>query len=180
MKIITDLNKIKELAEKREDENWDFRCFLKGYHIDMEELDEIVHDFYEQVVKEIDCRECGNCCSEISPAFEDGDIERMAKGLGISPSEFESQYLVEDDDEFSDDLIFNTLPCPFLKGNLCTCYEHRPEACRSFPHLHKDEFVFRLMGVVGNYEICPIVFNVYEMLKRKFSYSKKCKNKYRF
>ncbi len=173
MKIITDLNKIKELAEKGEDENWEFRIFLKGYPMDMEELDEIVHDFYEQVIQEIDCRECGNCCREISPAFEDGDIERMAKGLKISPSEFESQYLVEDDDEFSDDLIFKSLPCSFLKGNLCTCYEHRPEACRSFPHLHKDEFVFRLGGVVGNYEICPIVFNVYEMLKERFSWPKK-------
>lgn len=173
MKIETDLQVIKELAEKREDENWDFRSFLKGYPMDMEELDEIVHGFYEQVIQEIDCKECGNCCREISPTMEEDDIERMAKGLEITPSEFENKYLVEDGDEFSDDLIFNSLPCPFQEGNLCTCYDYRPEACRSFPHLDKDEFVFRLAGVVGNYEICPIVFNVYEMLKRRFSWLKK-------
>ena len=62
MKIETDLEVIKELAEKRADENWDFRSFLKGYPMDMDEMDEIVHDFYEQLVKEIDCKECGNCC----------------------------------------------------------------------------------------------------------------------
>ena len=173
MKIEKDLEVIKELAEKRADENWDFRSFLKGYHMDMEELDSIVHGFYEQVIQEVDCKECGNCCRVISPTMEEGDIERMAKGLEISPSEFENKYLKENDKKFSNDLIFNSLPCPFLEGNICKCYDYRSEDCRSFPHLHKDEFVFRLMDVVQNYEICPIVFNVYEMLKRRFSWPKK-------
>lgn len=34
MKIETDLEVIKELAEKREDENGDFRSFLKGYTVE--------------------------------------------------------------------------------------------------------------------------------------------------
>ena len=38
---------------------------------------------------------------------------------------------------------------------------------RSFPHLDKEEFVTRLWAVVDNYSICPIVFNVYEILKDK-------------
>jgi Fe-S-cluster containining protein len=173
MRIETDLKVIKELAEKREDENWDFRSFLKGYQMDMDEMDAIVHEYYKLVVPEIDCKECGNCCREISPNMEEGDIERVEKGLKMSPSGFESQYLKEDDDVLSKDLIFNRLPYPFLEGKICTSYDYRPEACRSFPHLHKDKFVFRPMGVVQNCEICPIVFNVYEMLKRKFSWSKK-------
>lgn len=173
MKIETDLKVIKEIAEKREYENLEFRRFLKGYNMEMEEMDEIVHGLYEQVIEQIDCKKCANCCRVISPTMDEGDVERMAKGLGISPSEFEGQYLEKDDDKFSDGLIFKALPCFFLKNNLCTCYDYRPEACRSFPHLHKDEFVFRLMGVVQNYEICPIVFNVYEMLKRRFSWPKK-------
>jgi len=41
----------------------------------------------------------------------------------------------------------------------------RPRACRSYPHLHKDHFRSRLIGVSGNYSIRPIVFNVYERLK---------------
>ncbi|GAI43306.1 unnamed protein product [marine sediment metagenome] len=30
MKVETDLNKIKKTAEKKEDENWEFRSFLIG------------------------------------------------------------------------------------------------------------------------------------------------------
>ena len=41
---------------------------------------------------------------------------------------------------------------------------------RPFPHLHKEEFIFRLWGVVENCPICPIVFNVYEQLKDELWY----------
>ena len=33
MKVETDLKKIKGTAEKKENENWEFRSFLKGYDI---------------------------------------------------------------------------------------------------------------------------------------------------
>ena len=80
MKVETDLKEIRETAEKKEDENWEFRSFLKGYDIEVEELDSIVHGLFEGVYRE-------------------------------------------------------------------------------------EEFVFRLIGVIENYEVCPIVFNVYEQLK---------------
>ncbi len=165
MKVETDLKKIKEAAEKREDENWEFRSFLKRYEIEVEELDSIVHGIFEEVYKEIDCTACGNCCRENLPALEEEDIERFSRGLGISPENFEERFLVKNDKNYSEELIFNRKPCPFLKGNLCSQYELRPEACRSFPHLHKEGFVSRLIGVVENCELCPIVFNVYEQLK---------------
>ena len=40
--------------------------------------------------------------------------------------------------------------------------------CRSFPHLHKRDFVFRLIQAVENCALCPIVFGVYEGLKRQW------------
>jgi Fe-S-cluster containining protein len=52
-----------------------------------------------------------------------------------------------------------------LDQNQCRVYEHRPKACRSYPHLHKKDFVSRLVGVLWNYSICPMVFNVFERLK---------------
>jgi Fe-S-cluster containining protein len=61
--------------------------------------------------------------------------------------------------------IFKKPPCPFLADNLCSNYEFRPKDCKSFPHLQKKDFVFRLWSVVENCSICPIVFNVYEYLK---------------
>ena len=77
---------------------------------------------------------------------------------------FRERYLREDEENPSH-YIFKELPCPFLRNNKCSNYGYRPKDCKSYPHLHKKDFIFRLWGVVENYEICPIVFNVYEQLK---------------
>ena len=98
------------------------------------------------------------------PILDDDDISRFAAGLKISANELRGKYLNQDTDDRTE-YEFNTLPCPFLSDNKCTNYEYRPKSCASYPHLHKDEFVFRLWGVVENYSCCPIVFNVYEKLK---------------
>ena len=37
----TDLKEIEKIAEEKEDENWEFRSFLKSYDIEIEELDSI-------------------------------------------------------------------------------------------------------------------------------------------
>jgi len=167
MKIETDLQKIRGTSQRKNDENWEFRSLLKGYDIDVEALDAIVHRLFDHVSMEIDCTVCENCCREVSPALDQKDIERLSHGLGTSSGQFKRQFLVKNDKRFSEGLIFNKKPCPFLKGDLCSHYELRPEDCRSFPHLHKEEFVFRLIGVVQNYTVCPIVFNVYEGLKKE-------------
>ncbi|MFC1532268.1 YkgJ family cysteine cluster protein [Thermodesulfobacteriota bacterium] len=167
MKFETDLKKIKQAAEKKEDENWEFRSFLKGYDIEIEELDAIVHGFLDQVLKEIDCTACGNCCREISPGLDQEGIVRLSKGLGMSVENFTERFIVKDEEGGPDEYTFKTKPCPLLKDNLCTQYDFRPEACRSYPHLHKEDFVFRLIGVVQNYKVCPIVFNVYDQLKAR-------------
>ena len=88
----------------------------------------------------------------------------MSKSLNIPTDQFVTRYIDQDKDGVN---ILNQLPCPFLKDNKCTQYESRPLDCASYPHLHKKDFVFRLIGVVNNYSICPIVFNVYETLKNK-------------
>ena len=81
----------------------------------------------------------------------------------MSAHEFESEYLMKDEEE--DGFTFRSTPCPFLSGNSCAVYPDRPEDCRSYPHLHKKEFATRLYGVLSNCSVCPIVYNVYELLK---------------
>jgi Fe-S-cluster containining protein len=161
----TDLNKIKKLSMKKEDENWEFRSFLKRCDVPSEEIDSIVHRLYQRVSSEMDCKTCANCCKEVQLVLVFEDIEKLSKGLGISISQFKNQYLVKDSE--SENHIFNMKPCPFLKANLCSCYAYRPEDCRSYPHLHKPDFVLRLINVIGNCSICPVVFNVYERLKNE-------------
>jgi hypothetical protein len=94
------------------------------------------------------------------------DISEFAAGIHISVSEIQVNHL-ERHPERPSHYYFNALPCPFLENNRCTNYAYRPHDCRSYPHLHKDDFLPRLMGVIGNYSICPIVFNVYERLKEE-------------
>lgn len=92
-------------------------------------------------------------------------VRRLAAHLGVPP-----QQLVRDHLERAEDApghMFRSLPCPFLADNRCSVYEARPDDCRSFPHLHKDEFLSRLIAVVENCSICPIVYNVYELLKEE-------------
>lgn len=163
----TNLKKISKISKLKEQENWDHRAFLKGYDISSEELDSIVQELFATVSAEVDCTACGNCCKKVSPVLSENDIHRLSVNLGIPIEQFQNQYLKKDKDE---KYVFNKLPCPFLEKNICTQYEYRPTDCRSYPHLHKEDFVFRLFGVIENYSICPIVFNVYELLKEEIRY----------
>ena len=162
MKLITDPREVAKLAREQEDANWRFRTFLKGIDLEPEEVDAIVHKHYEEISARIDCRECGNCCRVSQPVLNEDDVTKLAIGLSVTRETLTKRFLAKDKDG---DIVFNKLPCPLLKGNLCSAYEFRPDVCRSFPHLHKDEFIFRLMGIIHNCSVCPIVFNVYERLK---------------
>ena len=42
----TNLKTIEGTSKLKEDENWEFRAFLKGYDISFEELDSIVHELF--------------------------------------------------------------------------------------------------------------------------------------
>ena len=160
----TNLKEIERTSKLKKDENWEFRTFLKGYDIPIEELDSIVHELFDYVSSEIDCTTCGNCCKIVSPLLKEKDIKKLSDNIGVYISEFKKQFLKKTDEG---DYTFRILPCPFLEDNICSQYKYRPKDCRSYPHLHKEDFVFRLIGVINNYSICPIVFNVYELLKER-------------
>ena len=63
----TNLKEIERASKFKKDENWEFRAFLKGYDIPLEELDSIVHELFDYVSSEIDCTKCANCCKKVSP-----------------------------------------------------------------------------------------------------------------
>lgn len=164
MELETDPERIERFAKEREDENWEFRSFLKGLDMEEEELDGLVHEFFEEVSGGVDCHACANCCRRALPLLDAADVARLAKGLAMPEETVRERYLVPDEEE-KDRFTFNRKPCPMLSGNRCTVYASRPEDCRSFPHLHKDGFSSRLISVIGNCGICPIVYHVFERLK---------------
>ena len=161
----TNIRKIRKLAKKKEDENWEFRTYLKMCDIPSERIDSIVHRLYQKVSSEIDCAKCANCCKDALPVLDQEDMERLAKGLRISVDQLKEQFLIKADTPGK--YTFSSTPCPFLKGKLCSQYNYRPKDCVSFPHLHKENFTSRTMTVVWNCSVCPIVYNVYEELKRE-------------
>jgi uncharacterized protein len=164
MKLVTSLDYIKEMAFVREKENLYFRALLKQHDLSSDEIDAIVHKMAGRVTSQIDCPKCANCCKQIKPALNKADISRFSVGLRCAASQFQELHLCPDK-ENSSQYTFKKLPCPFLHNNKCSNYDYRPGDCRSYPHLHKKDFIFRLWSVVENYEICPIVFNIYEQLK---------------
>ncbi|MCF8297328.1 MAG: YkgJ family cysteine cluster protein [Saprospiraceae bacterium] len=168
MKIELDLNVIKRNAKFREDQNFSFRSYLKGQ--DSDKIDEIVRELYEKVLEYIDCTECANCCIELETGFKIEEIDRLTNSLKIDKEEFIKKSTKPD--EFGDKttLYLNSKPCQFLKDKKCTIFSLRPEECNSYPYLHKDGFTSRTLGVISNYEVCPIVYNVYELLKARLNF----------
>jgi hypothetical protein len=167
MKLITDIAAIRELAEKRAEENWQFRCKLLISSVLPRRIDEAVQRIYQRISGKIDCTRCGNCCREISPLIDTRDIDRFAKALGISPEVFEENYCKYDDSVPG--MVFKQTPCPFQTGNLCSIYQHRAHDCRAYPHLDQKHFTSRTVTVFSNCATCPIVFNLYEELKKEFA-----------
>ena len=156
-------------AVEKEEENVAFRSFLKFLDIGSEELDAIVHEINDNVSAQIDCTQCANCCKMIHPVLSEKDVAGFAGGVQVAPAALKEDYLVPAEEK-PGKFHFNALPCPFLADSRCSNYAARPQDCRSFPHLHKKNFRSRLWGVIFNYELCPIVYYVYEELKEELWY----------
>jgi uncharacterized protein len=154
--IETDLSRIQLLSQEHDDENWEFRSWLKQNAPD--NIDGIVKALSQKYFALIDCTQCANCCRSLQTEFKKSELYTIAKTLGQSIKAFEKQFMSEG--------MVNP-PCPMLDGKLCSIYENRPEVCRSFPHLEQPGFTTRLMGVIDNVAICPIAFNAFEELKTR-------------
>lgn len=104
----------------------------------------------------------------MSPMVLKNEVTKIANLIGISKEQFIEKYLIFDNEE--NKFIINKKPCPLLKNNQCEIYDIRPLDCKSFPHLGKDAFLSRLIGVIENYSVCPLVYNVFEKLKERFQF----------
>lgn len=125
-------------------------------------IDNAIHGLHEQVFQEIDCLQCANCCKTTSPIFRDIDIERAAGHLGISPSVFLEKYLQLDEEG---DYVLQSSPCAFLgEDNFCSIYEHRPRACREYPHTDRKNMHQILDLTERNSRICPGVYRILDQL----------------
>ncbi|MGM0650129.1 MAG: YkgJ family cysteine cluster protein [Bacteroidota bacterium] len=162
----SDTKKIALLGEQNEEENFDFRIFLKGQ--DKKRVDRIVHRLDAEIRSQIDCQKCGNCCKIFRPCVTDREIDKLSKLAKHSRHDFEKHYV--EIDNFDNVKYLKDTPCIFLNGNSCSIYKDMPEDCKSYPHTHKPGFISRTLGLIDDYGICPIVFNVFERLKLELGY----------
>ena len=158
-KVEIDLSRIQVLSHEHDDENWEFRSWLKQYAPD--DIDGLVKTLSQKYFALIDCTKCANCCRSLHVEFKKSELHAIAKALGQSIDAFQKRSMSEGE---------VNPPCPMLNGKLCSIYENRPEVCRSFPHLEQPEFTSRLIGVIENVAICPIAFNAFEELKEKLAW----------
>lgn len=122
-------------------------------------LDEWFIQQHEAVFKHIDCLECANCCKTTSPIFRDVDINRLSKHLKMKPGKFIANYLWLDGDG---DYVLKSAPCPFLgSDNYCSVYEHRPQACKEYPHTNRKKMYQLLNLAEKNALICPAVSQIF-------------------
>ena len=167
-----DLVQIRTLAEKKEDENWRFRRFLKEKS-DLDEVDRHVFAITQRVWAGIDCTKCANCCREVQPTFSEEEVDRLARRLSMTREHFIEAYLERSEPDCDNPWTTRTTPCPFLKDNLCSVYEDRPADCSGYPYLYKPDFVFRTIGMIGRTFTCPIVYEVMEELKKSLRFRRR-------
>lgn len=154
MELVVDLEKLKQLVNEKSEENKSFRVFLEGQ--DAKDVDKIVQRLYIEINPKIDCVECGYCCHHLRPVASDEELLKY-----VEPENLEKFRYAEG------------IVCKNLDGNFCTIYANRHFECRAFPYLDRDDFIKRIIGVLNNYQICPIVYNVVEELKVELGFEYK-------
>ena len=157
-----DLTAFNKKAQTGKKENQNFYRRLKNKP--PKNIDELFQKTHSNVFSKIDCLTCANCCKTTSPIFYQRDIERASKFLRLKPGAFIEKYLRIDEDQ---DYVLKQSPCPFLsEDNYCQIYEHRPNACKEYPHTSRKKIEQLLDLTFRNTLVCPAVLQITETLKQ--------------
>lgn len=150
------------IAKKEKDQNE--ALFDQFQTMSNTQVDHLMEDSHDEVFAEHDCLTCANCCKTTSPIIEPIDIDRIALALNMKPVEFKIEYLIIDEDG---DYVFYQSPCPFLEeDNRCRVYEHRPRACREYPHTNRKKAVQIRDLTIKNSSICPAVSMILSKIRK--------------
>jgi Fe-S-cluster containining protein len=160
-------------AQRLEEQNYKFRAFLKN-RADYDELDAQFLELHKELFEGYDCCKCANCCKSYSIILASDDVKRIAAFLEISENDFISEYLTDADADEEKPYRFKTKPCSFLNDDgRCRIQECKPDVCREYPHTEQPDRMASLLGVVANAEVCPIVFEILERLKKMYRFRNK-------
>ncbi|HLJ53475.1 MAG TPA: YkgJ family cysteine cluster protein [Chthonomonadaceae bacterium] len=170
-RLIREIPTIQRYARHNEADDFRFRAFLKSSNRPTAETDRIVRETTDEVWRQIDCTTCANCCRTLQVLVDAADIARLAARLGMTAVAFERRYVQTEADGTRS---LRESPCAFLgEDNRCTVYEDRPQSCRDFPYLYERHFTARSFMMIDNTALCPIVFNVWQALKRRLGFRRR-------
>jgi len=154
-------------AKKRENENLRFRSFLKN-HADEDELDRYFLELHKELFAGYDCCKCGNCCRAFSTALSDKEITAIAKSLSLERQEFITRFLVEGMGGWE-----LPAPCWFLGvDGKCQIQDCKPVECKGFPYTDRPERLWSLYSILSSAEVCPVVFEILERLKKLYHFKR--------
>lgn len=127
------------------------------------DIDALFLEAHEVVFADIDCRECGRCCSVRGPKVNNRDVERLGRFINMSAGKVRKKYIEMDD---NNEFIFQGLPCPFLKeDNFCSIYEAKPRDCNQYPYTNLPNMQKNLHETLKNSLICPAIYRMLERIR---------------
>jgi len=157
---------VEETSKKLEGENIKFRSFLKN-RADGDELDAHFLNLHNELFPTYDCSKCRNCCKTYDTYLEETEIKSIAEFLGQTENDFKNEHLIQTEEGYK----IKGKPCSFLCADgICQIQEFRPSACRDFPFTDKPERLFSLFGILEFAEVCPVVLEILEELKKIYGF----------
>jgi Fe-S-cluster containining protein len=167
---------VKAKAKRLEEQNYKFRTFLKN-HADDDELDSRFLELHKELFTDYDCCKCNNCCKAYRIDLDDDEITAISSFLGQSEDSFVSEYLVRVKDEYGIEAHSYSIkgkPCVFLnKDGRCRVQDCKPAVCKGFPYTNQPDRLSSVYSVIEHAEVCLVVFEILERLKRTYEFRKK-------
>ena len=157
---------VKEISEKKLNENYRFRTYLKG-HADEKELDKQFKKLHNKYFKDTDCSKCRDCCKILGISMSEEELNKICKKYNLDINKLKNDVLKEEYGKYV------ASPCPFLNDdNSCQIKNCLPKSCKDYPYTNKDERLYSLLTVVQNSKVCPVVYNILEDLKDMYNFKK--------
>ncbi|HEX3050927.1 MAG TPA: YkgJ family cysteine cluster protein [Aggregatilineaceae bacterium] len=138
--IETDLDRIAAVSDQQRDDTQAFMYYVQTMW-DQEgrseaELDALVEEIAAEVVPQIDCTGCANCCRSLGLGLTPSDISAMARALHVSGAQVIARYVdfeaARREGEWG---MMRCSPCPLLRANRCSIYSSRPSTLKIIGHV---------------------------------------------
>ena len=161
---------VKAKAQSLEEQNCKFRIFLKN-RANEHELDAQFLSLHKELFSEYNCRKCANCCKSCSILLAEDDITRISSFLEMAEDDFAAEYLADADEDDEKPYVFKGKPCPFLhEDGSCGIQSCKPDVCDGYPFTDKPGRLWSLYSVIEHAEVCPVVFEILERLKKMYGF----------